>query len=173
MLRVQQCPPLPHSASGCSYPCVEYPGLGRRGQAPGTLFCTLGRSPGICTLSPCSYVGASPGAASYLFLGFEDVAPEGVVCAVPCDVTEYFQVLRVMRDVENSRWERDKGNETPWGVSALQTTSAPVCPQDGLVCSPQTGRMRQCWCMAPPAIFKAGGDGFRECFRLDGKPSGF
>lgn len=55
--------------------------------------------------------GAGPDAdaASYLLLGFEDVAPEGVVGAVPRDVTEYFQVLRVVRHVEDSGG-RHRGN---------------------------------------------------------------
>lgn len=42
--------------------------------------------------------GAPPGSGHecgtpHLLLGFEDVAPEGVVGTVPSDVTEYFQVL--------------------------------------------------------------------------------
>lgn len=61
-------------------------------------------------LSPRHDPAVAPPAASYLLLRFEDVAPEGVISAVPCDVTKYFQVLRVVRYVEDSRWERDKGN---------------------------------------------------------------
>lgn len=64
-------------------------------------------STGAFALLPVPAV--APG-TSYLLLRFEDVAPKGVVSAVPCNVTKYFQVLRVVRHVEDSRWERDKEN---------------------------------------------------------------
>lgn len=82
-------------------------GLALRGREPPRS--ALGRVPQPQT-PPCRQ-GAGPevDAASYLLLGFEDVAPEGVVGAVPRDVAEYFQVLRVVRHVEDSGG-RHRGN---------------------------------------------------------------
>lgn len=81
-----------------------------QGSAPSTPAVTLGPTrEGARSLGDVS-PGGDPAVASYLLLRFEDVAPEGVVSTIPCDVTEYFQVLRVVRHIEDSRWERDEGN---------------------------------------------------------------
>lgn len=102
-------------------------------------------------------------AAPYLLLRFEDVAPEGVVSAVSCDVTKYFQVLRVMRHVEDSRWERDKGNQTPGGVSAPPDNLGGSCvPGTGWLTVPGVGGTRWCRRTDTPAIVKAGGNRFKE-----------